>query len=361
MTSADAHHPAQPAIWIPENSLPYLTADLPGTGGILKQELEDFVVEEVPAYLPEGAGEFVYLWVEKRGLSGEQLTSHLARMLGIAHQDIGMAGLKDRQGVTRQWVSVPARCEAKLPQIEHPQMTVLQSARHRNKLRTGHLRGNRFQIVLRNTHPEGLARAEAIAARINNEGFPNYFGDQRFGRDNETLQLGLDLLCGRRTPGSIPRARRKFLLRLSLSAVQSALFNAALADRLGSGRLKQVELGDVMQVTASGGPFVVEDVPREQSRYAARETVISGPIPGPKMKQPTHAVGQQEAALLEKAGLTVASFEQFSNLTPGTRRPYLVWPEELQVSLHPAGLHLSFSLSSGSYATILLREFQKPV
>jgi tRNA pseudouridine13 synthase len=77
------------------------------------------------------------------------------------------------------------------------------------------------------------------------------------------------------------------------------------------------------------------------------------------MKQPTHAVGEREAALLERAGLTLASFEQFSNLTPGTRRPYLVWPSELQVAPHPAGLQLTFSLPSGSYATILLREFQK--
>src|SRR5471030_1103584 len=95
-----------PLPWPVDSDLPLISADLPGIGGELKQQIEDFVVEEIPAYPPEGAGDFLFLWVEKRGLSGEQLTSHLARMLGIANQDLGMAGLKDRQGITTQMVSV---------------------------------------------------------------------------------------------------------------------------------------------------------------------------------------------------------------------------------------------------------------
>ena len=264
--------------WLPELALPYLTANLPGVMGTIKREYEDFVVEEIPVYLPEGTGEFVFLKVEKRGLSGEQLTSHLAKFLGIAHQDIGMAGLKDRQAVTRQWVSVPAKCEAKIAQIEHPQITVLESARHGNKLRTGHLRGNRFDVLLRNDDPDAFSQAQAIAADLRVRGFPNYFGDQRFGRDNETLELGLALLRGTKTPGSIPYSRRKFLLRLSLSAVQSALFNLALADRLQRALLHTVEPGDVMQVTESGGPFVVEEslLAAEQARFDGGETRRGG-------------------------------------------------------------------------------------
>lgn len=351
--------------------LPYLTADLPGIGGTLKAEVEDFVVDEIPAYEPEGAGEFVYLWVEKRGLSAEQLTSHLARELKIAHQDIGMAGMKDRQAVTRQYVSVPVKCEPLLSEHPHPQIHILRSARHRNKLRTGHLRGNRFSIRIRDAVPGAMPRAEAIAARLQAEGVPNYFGDQRFGRDAETLNLGLALLRGEKKPGDIPRARRKFLLRLALSAAQSALFNSALAQRLreaaertsGTGGavtlLNKVLPGDVMQVVASGGPFVVEDVAREQQRFDKREIVISGPMFGPKMKAAQGEAGEREQRLLVEAGLTIDMFSEYASLTSGTRRPYLIWPEDLSVTAEGNDLRLQVTLPSGSYATVLLREFQK--
>lgn len=339
--------------------LPWKTADLPGIGGLSKERAEDFRVEEIPAYPPAGSGEFLFLWVEKTGLSAEQLVSHLARCLKIAHQDVGTAGMKDRQAVTCQMVSVPARCELLLKTFAHENIKVLRVDRHPHKLRTGHLRGNRFSILIRNGAPDALARAQAIAAALCEQGVPNFFGDQRFGRDAETLRLGLALLRGTKQPGEIPRARRKFLLRLALSSVQSALFNRALVERMRDGVLDRVLPGDVMQVVASGGPFVVVDTQREQERFAARETVISGPIFGPKMKQPAGEVAQRESRLLESAGIAREAFERFSNLTPGTRRAYLVWPVDLAVRGDPDGTRLEFVLPSGSYATIVLREFQK--
>lgn len=339
--------------------LPLLTSELPGIGGVTKARVEDFVVEEIPAYLPEGTGEFLYLWVEKQGLSAEQLTSHLARDLKIAHQDIGMAGLKDRQAITRQQVSIPAKCEPRLAEIKHEQIRILSVARHRNKLRTGHLRGNRFTIVIRDVAADALEKAVAIAARLREQGVPNYFGDQRFGRDAETLQLGFDLLRGTKHPGNIPRARRKFLLRLALSAAQSALFNQMLAQRMNAGTLHRALLGDVMQVVASRGPFIVEDVAREQPRVDANEITPTGPLFGPKMLCPTGEVGNEEAKLLTECELTADAFTQYANLTSGTRRPYLMRVPDLEVHADPAGLRVEFTLPSGSYATVLLQELQK--
>jgi tRNA pseudouridine13 synthase len=339
--------------------IPLITANLPGIGGTSKGRAEDFVVEEIPAYRPEGAGEFLFLWVEKTGLSAEQLASHLARALQIAHQNIGMAGMKDRQAITRQMVSVPARCQLLVESFQHEQIRILDVRRHRHKLRTGHLKGNRFSILVRNVADGALDRAPAIAAMLEKTGIPNFFGDQRFGRDAETLRLGLELLQGTKAPGAIPRARRKFLLRLALSSVQSALFNRALVERMRDGLLHQVIAGDVMQVTASGGPFVADDPAIEQPRFDEREIVISGPIFGPKMKQPAGEVALREERLLADAGIPREAFERFSNLTPGTRRPYLIWPENLQVTAEPEGLRLAFTLPSGCYATIVLREFQK--
>jgi len=339
--------------------LPWITANLPGMGGMSKVCADDFQVEEISAYAPAGNGEFLFLWIEKKGFSAEQLVSHLARCLKVAHQDVGTAGMKDRQAVTRQMVSVPARCELLLKNFDHENIKILNVDRHPHKLRTGHLKGNRFSILVRDPEPGALERARAIAASLEQSGVPNLFGEQRFGRDAETLRLGLALLQGTKQPGEIPRARRKFLLRLALSSVQSALFNRALVERMQDGLLGQVLAGDVMQVAASGGPFVVEDLEREQRRFGARETVISGPLFGPKMKQPAGEVALRESRLLDSAGIRREEFERFSNLTAGTRRPYLVWPKELTVAGEQKGIRLEFSLPSGSYATIVLREFQK--
>ncbi|MFN7768368.1 MAG: tRNA pseudouridine(13) synthase TruD [Planctomycetaceae bacterium] len=337
--------------------LPRVAGAWPGCGGRLKGSPEDFVVEEIPAYLPEGSGEFLYLWVEKRGLAAEQLVSHLARLLQISHQDIGVAGLKDRHAITRQFVSIPAKCESRLCAIDHPQITLLETGRHRNKLRPGHLKGNRFSIVIRDIEPAGLERARAIVADLATRGGANYFGEQRFGRDFETLRLGWDLLRGTKGPHDIPRARRKFLHRLALSSVQSALFNVWLSDRLGTGRLHQLQVGDVMQVTASGGPFVVEDLDREQPRYAAHETVLAGPIFGPKMKEAQGAARADEDRLLDRAGLTRDSFLRYPHLTSGTRRPALVWPTDLAIEeIEASSLRVRFTLPTGCYATVLLRE-----
>jgi len=270
-----------------------------------------------------------------------------------------MAGMKDRQAVTRQMISVPTRCQPLVESFQHEQIRILEIHRHRHKLRTGHLRGNRFSILVRDVAGGALERALAIAAQLEKTGVPNFFGDQRFGRDAETFRLGLELLQGTKSPGAIPRARRKFLLRLALSAVQSALFNRALMKRMRDGLVHQVVAGDVMQVTASGGPFVVEDPAIDQLRFESREIVISGPIFGPKMKQPAGDVALREAILLSDSGIPREAFDRFSNLTPGTRRPYLIWPEDLKISSEPDGIRLAFTLPSGCYATIVLREFQK--
>jgi tRNA pseudouridine13 synthase len=339
--------------------LPWITQGWEGIGGASKVLVEDFVVDEIPAYAPEEAGDFLFLRVEKQGLSSEQLVSHLAKNLRISHQDVGIAGMKDRQAITRQLISVPASCLALVESFSHDQIRVLEIHRHRHKLRTGHLKGNRFSILIRDVPPHAESLAQGIAERLEQTGVPNFFGDQRFGRDAETLHLGVGLLNGTKTPGSIPRARRKFLLRLALSAVQSALFNRALVERMEENLLGQVLAGDVMQVVASGGPFVVENPSREQPRFEAREIVISGPMFGPKMKQPAGDAAAREARILQAAGFPPTAFERFANLTPGTRRPYLVWPENLRIATESQGLRLEFSLPSGSYATVVMREFQK--
>jgi tRNA pseudouridine13 synthase len=337
-------------------SVPRLHDDLPGLGGRIKVEPEDFVVEEVPLYRPSGAGEHLYLWIEKRNLSGEQLLDRLSRALGVSRGDIGMAGLKDRRAVTRQFISVPRQAEARLPRVEGEGLRVLESAWHGNKLRTGHLSGNRFEILIRDARSPAPGRLPELVSRLERQGVPNAYGEQRFGIGGETLVLGLALLRGEKSERDIPPQRRRFLLRLALSSVQSLLFNRVLAERMAAGLLHVVEPGDVLQVIASGGCFVAEDVVREQARFLRREIVLTGPMFGPRMKPASGAPGARERQSLANAGLEPGHFERFPKLLPGTRRPLLVWPRDLSVETVPEGVRLRFTLEPGAYATTLLRE-----
>lgn len=336
----------------------YLTSDLPGIGGRLKTEPEDFVVEEIPAYEPSGEGEHLFLWVEKRDVAAEDLVRHIATAVGISRDDVGTAGLKDRRAITRQWVSIPATCEDRIAAINTDAIAVLRAARHGNKLRTGHLRGNRFEIVVRDAE-SNAASAESIADVIRARGFPNYYGEQRFGHDQQTLTLGLDLLTQRKQTRDIPHRQRRFLLRLALSAVQSAIFNDVLAARLEDGLLHTVLAGDMMQKRETGGLFVVEDVPAEQTRFDAAETVITGPMFGPKMRRPFGSAAERETAVLSQFELTAATFAGWKKLMPGTRRPLLAFASGLTIGQTDMGLRLQFTLDRGVYATTLLREFQK--
>lgn len=346
--------------------LPYLTADLPGILGWLKETAEDFVVEEIPAYQPCGEGEHLFLWIEKRDVAADQLVRHLSRTLGVARDDIGVAGLKDKRAITRQFVSVPARAADRVESAQVEGIRVLSATRHGNKLKTGHLKGNRFSILLRVERLEAdiapqssLHDAQLIIDRLKQLGVPNYFGEQRFGIGGETASLGFDLLRGTKTTRDIPPAKRKFLLRLALSAAQADLFNAALADRLTRGELRTVLAGDVMQKIATGGLFTTSDAAVEQDRVDRGELVITGPIFGPKMQQPTGFSAEREAKLLEEASLSMQDFGRYPKLTTGTRRPYWIDALDIAVAAEEAGLRFSFALPAGAYATVVLRELMK--
>jgi tRNA pseudouridine13 synthase len=344
---------------------PLATADLPGIGGRIKVVPEDFDVEEIPAYEPSGEGEFLYLWIEKRGMGAEYFTRQIAHRLGIAASEVGSAGLKDRHAITRQWVSVPASAEPNLSHLESADLRVLRVCRHSNKLRSGHLHGNRFRILIRDVANDiDLAgTADAIVARLQQQGLPNFYGPQRFGHDGETLQLGLALLLDQPVPlsrdGRRPNLRSPFLRKLALSAVQSGLFNLYLAQRMADGLLRRVLAGDVMAKWPFGGMFTAEDVAAEQARFDRREIVTAGPLFGRKTFPARHDAGAREAAVLAGAGLGPASFARFGKLLQGTRRHNLIYLEDLSATVESAGVRLTFTLPSGSYATVVLGELMK--
>lgn len=343
---------------------PLLTTDLPGVGGKIKAVPEDFEVEEIPAYEPSGQGDFLYLWIEKRDMGADYFERQIARRLDIPVGEVGTAGLKDRRAVTRQMVSVPAFAEPRLAALDGDGIKVLRVSRHTNKLRSGHLHGNRFRILIR--IPSLLSSGEwpgvqgscysaslQVLDRLREHGLPNYYGPQRFGRGGETLHLGLALLRGETT------ARSSFLRKLALSAAQSALFNHVLAQRFRDGLLPRVLPGDVMCKVPFGGMFVAVDVMEEQRRFDAREIVTAGPIVGRKTFAAAAEAAQREQTALSAFGLSESSFHGFGKLMQGTRRHNLVYLDDLAAVSDAEGLRLTFSLPAGSYATVLLRELMK--
>jgi tRNA pseudouridine13 synthase len=260
-------------------------------------------------------------------------------------------------------VSVPAGTAEQISHLDGDGMRVLKVSRHGNKLRPGHLRGNHFRILVRDVEAAAAERLEPMLERLRRDGLANFYGTQRFGRDGETVQLGLALLRGDKAPANTTgwphNLRHPFLRKLALSAAQSALFNLYLARRLADGFMCTVLAGDVMCKWPAGGMFVAEDLDQEQSRFARREIVHAGPIFGRKTFAAAGEAAAREAAILTDAGLKPTAFHGFGKLMSGTRRHNVVYVDDLAAVLEPEGVRLAFTLPAGSYATVLLQEVMK--
>jgi tRNA pseudouridine13 synthase len=332
---------------------------------------ERFTVEEIPAYAPSGEGEHTYLWIEKRGLTTMDAIRRVAALLSVEARDVGYAGLKDRHAVTRQWLSVPRVDPELARQLTSSDLTVLEATRHGNKLRTGHLRGNRFELVLTSPlSPDAGPRdaqeaAETSALRerllaLAASGVPNRYGEQRFGAAGDNAAAGLAILRGER------RERNHRLRKLLLSAAQSAVFNRALELREAMpGGLRAVLAGDVLQKVATGGLFISESAETDQPRVDAGELVPTGPLPGGREKEPPEGTPARalEDQALRGVGASREDFARAGRDLPGARRPLLVAltldappceaapalarPDELAVRLR-------FTLPAGSYATVVV-------
>ena len=332
------------------------TLDLPATGGAVGPEPEDFCVDEIGLFEPEGSGDHLYVLLRKRRWTTPDAIRALARAAGIRERDVGSAGLKDKHAVTTQWLSLPAAASP-VESWQLPEgLEILRASRSARKLRTGQQRGNRFRIHLTGTAEDGLIRARAIAARLSELGLPNYFGAQRFGHRGDNLEQAVAWLEG----GAVstgPRAR--FLRKLYPSVIQSEIFNRYLAMRLELGTRRLLD-GEVVRLDGTNSLFVVTEPERELPRLLARDIHPTGPMIGPKTKAAEREALELERKTVEQLGMSGAARERLDRLAPGTRRDLIVWPEELQIRpAEDAGLILEFSLPSGSYATQLIREFTR--
>ncbi len=321
--------------------------------GRYKVAPEDFEVEEVPAYEPCGRGDHVWLWVEKRGLSTLDLLHALAVALDRDEREFGIAGLKDAQAVSRQWISLEHGDAARCAAAHGERFRVLRTSRHGNKLRMGHLRGNRFSVVLRGARSEDLATAQAALAELARLGVPNYFGEQRFGKRGANLQKGLEVLRGNARAFAARMPRRVF--GLVISAVQSEVFNRVVAARRH--HVHELLPGDLAFLHQNGAVFAVEDLQREQARADRFELSPSGPMPGPEMPEPGGEPLRIEREALAALDLAPAAFAGLPfRLGRGERRPLRVPVGDAAATAVEGGLRLTFTLPRGAYATAVLRE-----
>jgi tRNA pseudouridine13 synthase len=322
----------------------------------IKASPEDFVVEEIPAYEPCGAGEHLYVRFTKRGLTTDEAVRAIARAIGANAREAGVAGLKDRVGVTTQTASffLPVKnraieADASVLQLQLDRITILSAVRHGNKLKTGHLRGNRFTVILRDIPEDEMPKLTRALERIGKEGAPNAFGEQRFGRDGDNAAQARAWLRGE-TDGPRDGRQKRFLV----SALQSEAFNHVLARRVKDGTWNQCLVGDVLQKNDSGGIFLCEDVTADLPRVERGEVSATGPMFGPKMKMPE---GEPLAIEQEARAICIGDIDwsRAHGLGEGTRRSLRVIVSDLRfLTEEPDSLRVEFVLPKGSYATTVI-------
>jgi len=330
---------------------------------VIRRAPEDFVVEELPAYPPSGRGEHLHLTFRKRGLTTPDALRLLARALDADPRAAGAAGMKDRHAVTTQAASFPfpiARdAEAAAAGVSIPGIEILSAARHDNKLKPGHLLGNRFTITLRDVEPGEVAAVTGALAAIGRIGAPNAFGPQRFGRDGDNPERALAWLSGKERG---PRDKRE--QRLLFSALQSLLFNRVLGRREEAGTWAAVLPGDVAKKHDTGGLFTVPlDGPELADAVARAEAgaiSATGPMFGAKMRWPEGEPAAIEREALASAAPEPLRFEAWRHLGEGTRRALRLAVAEMAAEALPAdaggkaAIVVRFVLPKGGYATTVL-------
>lgn len=327
---------------------------MPLPTAVFKRTPEDFVVDEIDAYDASGEGPHTFVRIRKRALTTDAALTRLASALGVDRRACGTAGLKDKDAVTTQRISIPGIDAARVMDLsgKWPDLQILEAVRHVNKLKPGHLRGNRFAIRLRDV--ESIDRVAAELARIGKDGCPNAFGPQRFGRDNDNPSRALAFVRGQERPPRDPRERR-FLF----SALQSRWFNRLLDARVADGTWRVPQEGDLLKKHARGGTFLCTDVETDRRRAEAAELSPTGPIFGVKMQRPGGAILAREIAVLAEDGVDDSHLQAHRALGEGTRRSLRLLVEAMTVEVdaqQKETLLVTMTLPKGAYATTVLQQ-----
>ena len=334
-----------------------------------KQSKEDFIVDEVPLYEFSGDGEHLILKIRKKDLTTWDMLKIISDHTTCKSRDIGYAGLKDKNAMTIQYISLHKKYEEQIDKFEHPNIKILEKTYHNNKIRIGHLKGNKFFIRLKRVKDIDKIKLESALEKIASFGIPNYFGFQRFGVDGDNYLKGKDICEGKL------KEKNKKLRQMYINAYQSHLFNAWLSKRIELSKIidgfeakdiskklglsiesiKQIKKqkhpfkvlrGDVMSHYPYGKIFYVEDLDDESNKFFDRDRVPTGLLSGKKSK-----LAIDEAEIFEKEFIEDLN-EQ------GSRRFAWVFPFNIQSNYkeEKAWFEINFELPKGSYATEVISE-----
>ncbi|MDH4274969.1 MAG: tRNA pseudouridine(13) synthase TruD [Gammaproteobacteria bacterium] len=316
----------------------------------IKQRPEDFRVREQLGFDLTGQGQHAYLLLQKQSLTTEEVVRRIVKFCGVRAVDVGYAGLKDKHAITTQWFSVDLKGaqEPAWHGLEDEHLRIVEVTRHTRKLKIGALRGNAFELVLRNAALDPVTVAARIAL-IRAHGVPNYFGEQRFGRAGDNIERATAFFAGQYRPRS-PHERG-----MLLSAARSWIFNEVLAERVTQRTWNEICAGDVMMLAGTHSIFPVTTLDDTlKSRVAEHDIHPTGPMWGKGELRS----GGDVAALERRIG------DQFPALCAGLahwdmrqeRRSLVLMVQALQVEVAKDHVQLAFSLESGAYATIVVRE-----
>ncbi|WP_372370378.1 tRNA pseudouridine(13) synthase TruD [Candidatus Uabimicrobium sp. HlEnr_7] len=390
--------------------LPFLTCDLPGIGGNIKQYPEDFMVEERLLFPLSGNGEHLYVLVEKKNITTTEVVRILCQKLSIQKRAVGYAGQKDARAITKQHFSLHGVSEQQLKNLQGlDSCKFLSSKRHDKKLKLGQISGNFFSIVIRNSKKD-ITLVRKILSHLQTVGVPNYFGAQRFGSTYNTHLLGKYLLLnnhnlfaealfqphhndrsrvatakkyfsikeykeayktmpgtfeaekvvlsnlarGKEIEYSVKRIPKK-IKYFYICAYQSYLFNLSLAQRLPT--LDILWDGDLAVLHPSRSVFLVDNSVKEQPRCTKNNISPSGPVFGYKMTCPRGKQLQIEKNIATQENLDIELFRDYK--AKGERRSYRFFLQETDVSENEQGILVHFFLNKGCYATTVLREIMK--
>lgn len=323
----------------------------PAASARLRQSPEDFQVTEIPLLQPDGEGEHVWLWIRKRNENTQHVAELLSTHAGVHPRQVSYAGMKDRRAVTEQWFSVqlPGREEPDWQAINSGTVTVLRHERHSRKLRRGTLKGNSFRITLRDIGGDKQSLEQRLV-KVRDQGVPNYFGEQRFGRAGSNLHTADKLFKN-------PKLRLSRNKRgLILSAARSFLFNQVLSARVQAGNWDVPLTGDAMQLQGSHSYFIAESLDADLlSRVASQDVHSSGPLYGRGESPVIKDCLELESTVLGTYASWCEGLEQ-AGLAQARRALRLGVPDLAWQWADAGELVLTLSLPAGSYATSILRE-----
>ena len=315
--------------------------------GSYRSDASDFVVTEDLGFEPEGTGPHIWALIRKTGISTEEASSRLAQASKTSRKDLGYAGKKDTKAIATQWISLPETALIEEGPIDET-LEVLRLTKNQRKLKIGQLAGNHFQLRLLGLVIEDInARIQAISE----QGVPNYFGLQRFGRSGSNLE------AARRLARRDPQGRRRLHPKdgMAASAARSAGFNAILAERLTTNRWLEVSVGDVVSLAGRGSHFAVSETELASvcERIRAGELDPTAPMAGRQTKTSVEQADFESSILQTDPELYAWMRGVFRD---EDRRAVRILPQQLEAEVSGNTLELSFWLPKGSFATALLNE-----